>query len=128
MERGIAVTSEITDHLEKGCPVAFAVSGGKDSSAVAIRGYEYLDDIGHAGPRLLIHSDLGRIEWRESLPSCERLSRRLGMELVVVRRTAGDLIDRWHQRWKNNVSRYLNMDCVRLIMPWSSPALRFCTS
>jgi hypothetical protein len=46
----------------------------------------YLDAIGHHGPRVLIHSDLGQVEWKDSLPTCERLAARLGLELIVVRR------------------------------------------
>jgi 3'-phosphoadenosine 5'-phosphosulfate sulfotransferase (PAPS reductase)/FAD synthetase len=54
----IAVTDEVRNILETGAPVALCVSGGKDSSAVAIRTSEYLDSIGHCGPRILVHSDL----------------------------------------------------------------------
>lgn len=112
----------------KGCPVAIGVSGGKDSSATAFATVAYLDGIGHTGPRILIHSDLGRVEWKDSLPSCMRLAERLGMEMVVVRRQAGDLMDRWLVRWQNNVQRYINLECVKLILPWSTASLRFCTS
>lgn len=109
-------------------PVALGVSGGKDSSATALATTAYLDDIGHTGPRILIHSDLGRIEWRESLPMCQRLADFLGLELVVVRRQAGDLLDRWWVRWRNNVERYANLETVRLILPWSTPNMLFCRS
>lgn len=109
-------------------PVYVGVSGGKDSQALAYRVQAYLDAIGHSGPRALIHSDLGRIEWRESAPVCERLAERLGWELVTVRRPAGDMVDRWLSRWAANVERYRTLSCVKLIMPWSSASQRFCTS
>lgn len=125
---GVGVTDEITTALLQGAPVAVGVSGGKDSQAAAIRVSEYLDEIGHPGPRLLIHADLGRIEWDQSLRVCERLAQRLGWELVVVRRAAGDLLQRWETRWENNVQRYADLRCVRLILPWSTPGMRFCTS
>jgi 3'-phosphoadenosine 5'-phosphosulfate sulfotransferase (PAPS reductase)/FAD synthetase len=79
-----------------------AVSGGKDSQALAHRVCEHLDAIAHGGPRLLIHSDLGRVEWRQSLSVCERLADRLGVELLIVRRQAGDMMDRWLSRWDAN--------------------------
>ena len=69
---------------------------------------------------MLIPRRLARIEWQESLPSCERLAERLRLELIVVRRKSGDLIDRWRQRWMNNVARYARLSTVKLIMPWSS--------
>jgi 3'-phosphoadenosine 5'-phosphosulfate sulfotransferase (PAPS reductase)/FAD synthetase len=124
----IAVTPEITDLLARRAPVSLSTSGGKDSSAMSLATSVYLDEIGHQGPRLLIHSDLGRVEWRESLPMCHKLADRLGLELVVVRRQAGDLLDRWQVRWRNNVARYANLETVCVILPWSTPGMLFCRS
>lgn len=124
----VAISQEVTDLIAANCAVAFSVSGGKDGTAAAIAGVEYLNSVGHTGPRILIHADLGRVEWKDSLPSCERLAAKLGLELVVVRRQAGDMMDRWLGRWRNNVARYLNLECVKLILPWSTPSMRFCTS
>ena len=47
---------------------------------------------------------------------------------MVERRQAGDMMDRWQSRWKANLKRYTDLSCVKLILPWSTPALRFCTS
>jgi len=126
--REIAVTPEVTEALRNGAAVAIGVSGGKDSAATALATVDYLNEMGHQGPRLLIHSDLGRVEWRQSLPVCEELAAHVGLELMVVRRENGDLLDRWHVRWKNNVRRYAELSCVKLIMPWSTASMRFCTS
>lgn len=112
--------------LAKKAAVAVGVSGGKDSCAVAIAVAEFLSDYG--GPKLLIHSDLGGVEWKDSAATCLRLAQRLGWELVVVRRKAGGMMERWEQRWHNNVVRYINLECVKLILPWSTPSMRFCTS
>ncbi|MCL4499210.1 MAG: phosphoadenosine phosphosulfate reductase family protein [Chloroflexi bacterium] len=108
--------------------MAIGVSGGKDSSAVAFAVSAHLREIGHRGSLVLVHADLGRIEWRQSLLTCQRLAERLGLELLVVRRSAGDLLTRWHQRWNNNVRRYGDLECVKLILPWSTASMRFCTS
>ena len=126
--REVLVTPEITSALEAGAAVAIGVSGGKDSAVTALATIDYLKDLGHCGPRVLIHSDLGRVEWRQSLPACHRLADRLGLELIVVRRETGDLLDRWRSRWENNVRRYAEMSCVKLILPWSTASMRFCTS
>ena len=125
---GVSVTDEILSLLESSAPVAICVSGGKDSQASAIRVSEYLDSISHKGPRILVHSDLGSVEWKDSLPVCERLAKRLSLDLVVLRRKAGDMMERWETRWKNNVERYANLSSVKLILPWSTPSMRFCTS
>jgi 3'-phosphoadenosine 5'-phosphosulfate sulfotransferase (PAPS reductase)/FAD synthetase len=126
--RPLAATPEIAQLIRDDAPVAIGVSGGKDSCAAAMAVNEYLNARGHRGPRLLIHSDLGRVEWKDSLPTCQRLAERLGMELVVVRRAAGDMMDRWNTRWTNNVARYAELSCVKLILPWSTASMRFCTS
>lgn len=96
--------------------------------ACAIAVDQHLNRIGHTGPRVLIHADLGSVEWKESLPCCERLAEKLGWELQVERRAAGGLMQRWQGRWANNVRRYADLSCVKLILPWSTPAMRFCTS
>jgi 3'-phosphoadenosine 5'-phosphosulfate sulfotransferase (PAPS reductase)/FAD synthetase len=125
----ISLAPEVESMLAANCAVAIGVSGGKDSVACALAVAHHLDAIGHRGPRLLIHADLGElIEWADSLRSCERLAAHLGWELVVVRRAAGDMIARWQKRWENNVARYANLECVKLILPWSTPGMRFCTS
>ncbi len=123
----LEVTPVVTDLLAAHAPIAIGVSGGKDSTATAFATSAFLDEIGHRGPRLLIHSHLGRVEWKDSLPSCQRLADRLRLELVVVERQAGDLMDRWLVRWRNNVERYVNLQCVKLILPWSMASMRFCT-
>ncbi len=124
----ISTTPQVLEMLARNCAVAFGVSGGKDSMAMAISGKEYLDSIGHTGPRILIHADLGMVEWKDSLPACRRLAAQLDMELVVVQRKAGGLMERWEGRWENNLARYKALECVKLILPWSTPSMRFCTS
>ncbi|MHB8618429.1 MAG: phosphoadenosine phosphosulfate reductase domain-containing protein [Chloroflexota bacterium] len=121
-------TPEVEASLASGAVVAIGVSGGKDSSLQAYELRRYLDAIGHGGDRILIHAHLGRIEWADSLPACERLARELGMELVVVERQAGDMIARWESRWASSVRRYANLECVKVILPWSTASMRFCTS
>ncbi len=47
----------------------------------------------------------------------------LGLELMVVRREAGDMMDRWLQRWRDNLARYATLRCVKVILPWSTPSM-----
>lgn len=124
----ITSTPEIDQLIRSGAIVAYGVSGGKDSSIAALATNDYLDQLGHTGPRVLIHADLGRVEWRQSMEICQRLAERLGLELIIVRRKAGGMMERWLTRWANNVERYIHLECVKLILPWSTPSMRFCTS
>ena len=128
ISRGVVTTDAIDRLLAADAPVALGVSGGKDSCALAFATIAHLDAIGHKGPRVLVHSDLGRVEWKASLPMCEQLAAELGLELIVVRREAGDMMDRWLGRWENNCARYAALSCVKTILPWSTPTMRFCTS
>lgn len=128
IDRPLVVDDRVSALLAADSPVAIGVSGGKDSCALALAVVAYLDAIGHKGPRVLVHADLGRVEWKDSLPTCERLAARLGLELLVVRREQGDMMDRWLQRWRDNMRRYADLSCVKVILPWSTPSMRFCTS
>src|SRR5271163_4692630 len=89
VDRGVEIDTTIADLLAADAPVAIGVSGGKDSCAAAI------------ATIVLLHADLGRVEWSDSLPTCTRLATFLGVELLVVRREAGDMMDRWLQRWRD---------------------------
>lgn len=124
----VASTSEIDDLLKQDSVVAAGLSGGKDSISCLLAVHRHLNSIGYKGPRLAIHSDLGSVEWEESITKCQEVADLLGWELVVVRRAAGGMMQRWSVRWQNNVQRYSDLSCVSLILPWSTPSMRFCTS
>lgn len=124
----VTIDSDVEAMLSRGAVCALSVSGGKDSDAMAIATVKHLNAIGHKGPRVLIHADLGVVEWKDSQPSCQRLAENLGLELITVKRKAGDMMDRWEGRWSNNVARYESLACVKMILPWSTPSMRFCTS
>lgn len=124
----VATTPEIDRLLAAHAPVAIGVSGGKDSTAVTFATNAHLDRIGHTGPRVLVHADLREVEWADSLPSCQRLAEHLGLQLIVVSRRQGGMMQRWEQRWRDNLRRWLSLSCVKLILPWSTPAMRYCTS
>ena len=124
----VATDPEIEKLIAAHAPVAIGVSGGKDSQAAALATIAHLDAKNHRGPRILIHSDLGSVEWNDSLPVCTEMSRQLGLELVVVRRISGDMMARWDSRWQSSVRRWSELEVVKLILPWSTPSMRFCTS
>ena len=126
--QGFTITPEIEHLLAQDPVVAVSISGGKDSQACALAVQEHLDRIGHTGVRCLVHCDLGRVEWKQSIDKCEEIAKELGWELIILKRNAGDMMDRWLVRWRNNVARYQDLSCVQLILPWSTPSMRFCTS
>lgn len=124
--RQIAYTPEVEDLLRQGAPVAVGVSGGKDSHAVAWALSRELES--YPGPKVLIHANLGSVEWLDSFPACQRIAERIGWELIECRRKAGGMMERWESRWESSVRRYCAMETVAVVLPWSTPSMRFCTS
>ena len=126
--KSISIDTVVEEALAQDAPVAIGVSGGKDSQAATIAALAHLDAIGHAGPRILVHADLGMVEWSASLPVCEEMAGHFGLELVVVARKAGGLMERWESRWASSRARYAALETVTLVPCWSTPSMRFCTS
>lgn len=129
IDHHIATDQMIEAALASEAVVAFSISGGKDSTAATVATSAYLDRIGHPrSRRVLIHADLGSIEWRTTPSQLTALADATGLELIVTRRRAGGLVERWQQRFASGKARYANLETLNLIGPWSSSALRFCTS
>jgi len=125
----LAVDSEIIGAIRAGAWIVFNLSGGKDSSAAMFAVNLFLDLFGHPRDRrMAIHADLGRAEWASTPTFVEQIAALAEMPLSVVRRAAGDLVDRWHQRFENGKRRYEALETYNLIGPWSSASLRFCQS
>lgn len=124
-----AIDGLVLDAVARGAWFAFNLSGGKDSTACAFAATALLDQLGHPrSRRIAIHADLGRAEWRSTPATVAAIAECLGLPLVVVRRSAGDMVARWEQRFANGCRRYENLELYHLIGPWSSASLRFCTS
>jgi 3'-phosphoadenosine 5'-phosphosulfate sulfotransferase (PAPS reductase)/FAD synthetase len=125
----IAVPEDVKAALRRGKDTicAVSVSGGKDSSTVALETVEYLRSINFAGEIILIHSDLGLIEHSQSAEICRQLSEFLQIPLVVVR-PLREMIERWVYRWQRIIERFMNLETVRISTPFSSAQNRFCTS
>lgn len=124
----IALDDRIRRALASPAHVAMSVSGGADSAAMAIQVSAHLDAIGHPHDRrMLIHADLGQIEWRQTAGMVEQLARFLDMPLAIVQYPGG-MIERWRARWASSLRRYADFNTVTLVGPWSNAQWRFCTS
>lgn len=118
----INIPPEIKYSLEQGGPLIVSVSGGKDSDAMTLD-LSYLRKMyGWAGDFILIHADVGRMEWHSSLEHCAKLAKRVGAEFVVVRHPKYDLAEGIRQRFitrpdapsfPSSKSRYCTSDWKR---------------
>lgn len=124
----ISTATEVDRLIDANAPIIICVSGGKDSQIVAEQVVTYARNRNHTGDLVLCYSDLGRVVWSDARSQCQQLAERLGVRLQVVGRTAGGLMERWTKRWQDNLTRYKELSCVKLILPWSTPSMRFCTS
>ena len=66
------------------------------------------------------------IEWPSTSGFVETIATMLMVDLSVVRRKAGGLVQRWEQRWKSSLRRYENLETPARAA-FSSARLRFCT-
>ena len=84
--------------MEMGAALAISISGGKDSDAM-LRHLVALHRIqGWKGELFAITADLGRIEWPGTLEHMQATCNQLNIELIIVRRQKGSMIDRWEER------------------------------
>ena len=128
-EPPIATDRLIMDAIRQDAWFAFNLSGGKDSTCAAQSASALLDTLGHPrARRIAVHADLGRAEWRSTPALVEAVAQRLDIPLIVLRRSAGDMVARWEQRFASGKRRYEALETYHLIGPWSSSSLRFCTS
>lgn len=124
----ISSAPEVDRLIDANAPIIICVSGGKDSQLVTEQVVTYARNRNHAGDLVLCYSDLGRVVWSDARSQCQQLAERLGLPLQIVARNAGGLMERWTKRWQDNLRRYKELSCVKLILPWSTPSMRFCTS
>lgn len=106
----------IYNAIDKGAKLYGSVSGGKDGQAMV----KSLHDI--AMPLTgLIHADLGKVEWKESMPQCQKNSEACNVPLYVCRRKDGaGLLEYWQRRMLKVEGQGIPF--------WSSANIRYCTS
>lgn len=119
--RLIALPQEVRAALQQGAALVISISGGKDSQALLNVLAHAHQALGWPGPMIAVHAHLGRAEWPQTLDHCRRICDRAGVELEIVKRSAGgDLVDRWAQRMQALAGTGKPF--------WSSAAQRYCTS
>lgn len=102
--------------IVKGGKLFASISGGKDGQAMVktLKKWGYNIDG-------LLHADLGRIEWHESMDVCKAQQNEFNIPLHIIRRSDNrDLLDHWVDRLQKLVGSGKPF--------WSSASNRYCTS
>lgn len=115
----VIVPEEVRELLQReDATCLVSSSGGKDSDCMLRLLVELHRRQAWSSRLLAIHSDLGKMEWHESLPHCRSVCEELGVELEVVTREGLDLLDAIEAR------RQKRPDAP----PFPSSAARYCTA
>lgn len=90
-------------------------SGGKDSQAMLDYVHELAVSAGVTERLVVVHADLGRVEWQGTKELAEEQAKHYGIRFEVVRREKGDLLDQVEARkmWPDNKNRYCTSDQKR---------------
>lgn len=90
-------------------------SAGKDSQAMLDVVHEMAVEQGVQTRIVVVHADLGRVEWAGTWELAERQARHYGREFIKVARTQNDLLQHVEARgkWPSNKQRYCTSDHKR---------------
>ncbi len=91
-------------------------SAGKDSQAMLDYLVELADGEGLSRDRLIVvHADLGRVEWKGTAELAERQARHYGLKFEKISRDQGDLLDHIEARgmFPDSARRYCTSDHKR---------------
>lgn len=91
--------------------VEISSSGGKDSLAMTAYVAELLRERGLLDRGVVVHADLGRMEWPGTPALVEAQAKHFGLRFVKVKRELGDLLEQ-----------------VLKLGKWPMPTQRFCTA
>ncbi|MGW9031341.1 phosphoadenosine phosphosulfate reductase domain-containing protein [Streptomyces sp. NPDC055722] len=130
-------STTVPDELIRDADIlAISSSGGKDSQAMLSHVAARADALGMLDKVVVVHADLGRVEWRGTLELAAEQARLLGVRFEVVRATGADLLERVVTRyWKlkakaerEAVKKGEDPTTVQVPPAWPSSAARWCTS
>jgi 3'-phosphoadenosine 5'-phosphosulfate sulfotransferase (PAPS reductase)/FAD synthetase len=97
-------------------------SAGKDSQAMLDVIAERAAAAGVLDRLVVVHCDLGRVEWTGTLELAAEHAAHYGVRFVACRRELGDLLDQVEQRHESNLAKGYDR------APWPASNARWCTS
>jgi 3'-phosphoadenosine 5'-phosphosulfate sulfotransferase (PAPS reductase)/FAD synthetase len=107
--------------------VLVSSSAGKDSQAMLDLIAEQAREAGVLDRVVVVHADLGRVEWEGTRELAAEQAAHYGFRFEVVRRSQGDILDHVRSKHAANVAKVASGEKAKLHAPWSSHATRDCT-
>ena len=95
--------------------IVINTSAGKDSQAMSEYVCHLAREQGVLDRVIMVHCDLGRVEWTGTRELAEEHAKHYGVPIVVVHRAKGDLLQQVEERgmWPDNKNRYCTSDQKR---------------
>ncbi|MEV0437679.1 phosphoadenosine phosphosulfate reductase family protein [Streptomyces spectabilis] len=111
-------------------------SGGKDSQAMASHVCDLAAKVGLLHRVVIVHADLGDVEWEGTRKLAQEQARRLGVRFEIVKAEGGDLLSRTVARFfklkakaeKEAREQGLDPATAKIAPAWPSSSARWCTS
>ncbi len=90
-------------------------SAGKDSQAMLDHVYRLANQAGVLDALIVVHADLGRVEWKGTAKLAKRQAEIYGLRFEKISRPQGDLLDHVEARgmWPSSTARYCTSDHKR---------------
>jgi len=114
----IETQEDIYQQLADGAALLINISGGKDSDAMANHLLVERRRHNWTGPVYLVHADLKRADWENTLAYVKSRAQALDVPLAIVAAKNGDLFDGIRRRMNQRPDA----------PPFPSPSCRYCTS
>ncbi|MEV4868548.1 phosphoadenosine phosphosulfate reductase family protein [Streptomyces syringium] len=132
----VPVTTVPTALLRAADWIVLNSSGGKDSQAMASHVCRLAAKLGLLHRVVIVHADLGDVEWSGTRKLAEEQARRLGVRFEVVKAEGGDLLARTVARFfklkakaeKEARDEGRDPATAKVAPAWPSSAARWCTS
>lgn len=104
----MSTTSRLRAWLRGFDAVVLSSSGGKDSHAMLHRVAQLADDAGVRDRLVVLHCDLGHVEWPDAVELAAAQARHYGIRFETRRRARGGLLDLVRERglWPSARARY----------------------
>lgn len=122
------VPHEVKVRLERYDWIIVNSSAGKDSQAMLHEVVHHATELGILDRVVVVHADLGRVEWKGTRELAEEQAKFYGVRFIVVKRKQGDMLDHVRARAEKLRRDGKLQSSGEPAVAWPSSTARYCTS